>query len=243
MLTDDMSLLTLPTELLFQIAETISRITPNDIESIGRTSSQLRDVSAPLVKEHRKLLKEFTKLDVDIAGAAKALFEICKRPWVALYPRHLEVSANRSWRTLERPRNARQTALLGDVAMKRSLITDEDLGHLILKTGLISPQDACVWTSAISSGDEDYLFALLLACLSNVQRVVIRPDSNKMEQVKEMVRAIKVHWPQRQTLPELRIVHVVEREGSRSCDLEMFPLFAAIPGVEKMHGSVRTAIY
>ncbi|KAL9124172.1 MAG: hypothetical protein Q9217_006474 [Psora testacea] len=238
-----MSLTALPGELLFQIAETISRTTPNDIECIGRTSYRLRGVAAPLIKEHRKLLKQYTKLHVDNAGAANTLFEICKRPWVAFYPHILEVSANRNRRTLERPRNAKERAVTEDVAVKRSMITDDDLEALMLGTGLIPAPETYLWMNGIIGGDEDYLFALLLACLPSLQRFVIRLDLNKMEQIKEMVRAIKKNWPRRQTLPNLRTVHVLEREGSSTSDLEMFPLFAAIPGVQNMRGSNLTGMY
>ncbi|KAL9103144.1 MAG: hypothetical protein Q9163_001788 [Psora crenata] len=238
-----MSLTVLPSEILFQIAETISRSTPSDIECLGRTSRRLRGVAAPLIIEHRKLLSEYSKLRVNNAGAANTLFEISKRPWVAFYPQNLEVSANSKWRTLERPRNVRERAVIEDIATKRRMVTDNDLEELLLRTGLIPAQEIHVWMAAIGRGDEDYLFALLLACLPNLQRFVIRLDLNKMEQVKEMVRAIKRCWPQRQTLPNLRIVNVVEREGSSTSDLEMFPLFAAIPGIQKIHGSNLTGMY
>ena len=233
-----MSLTALPGELLLQVAETISRTAPNDIEDFGSACRRLRGVAAPLIKEHRKLLKEYTKLSLNNAGAAKVLFEICKRPWVALYPDALEVSANRNWRSLERPKTKRQVAVVEDVTAKRSIITDDELEDTISRTGLIPKEETFVWVNAVNNGDEDFLFALLLACLPNLQRFVIRLDSNKMEQVKDMVRAIKRRWPQRQALPQLRTVHVLEREGASTCDLEMFPLFAAIPGVQKMHGSV-----
>ena len=238
-----MSLIGLPGELLFQVAEIISRTAPNDIEEFGSACRRTRGVASPLIREHRKLLKEYTKLSVDNAGAAHVLFEICKRPWVALYPRTLQVSANRNWRTLERPRNKKQLAVVEDFSARRSTITDDELEDTILRTGLIPKQETFVWVNAVKSGDEDFLFALLLACLSNLQRFVIRLDTNKMEQVKETVRAIKRRWSVKPTLPHLRTVHVLEREGASTCDLEMFPLFAAIPGVQKMHGSVRTASF
>ena len=233
----------LPSELLLQIAEIVSRLTPNDIETLGRTSHRLREIAAPLITEHRKLVKEYTKLRLDNAGAAKTLFEICNRPWVALYPQHLEVSANKNRRSFERSRNSTQRAVAGDMVTKGSMVTDDVLEDLLLGTGLIPAQETYDWMVAIRRCDEDYLFALLLACLPNLQRFVIRLDLNKMEQVKEMVRAIKANWPRRQTLPKLRTIHVLDRGGSSTSNLELFPLFAAIPGIEKMHGSVRNLCF
>ena len=235
-----MCLAALPSELLSQIVKIISRITPKDIESIGRTSRRLREIAAPYIKEHRALLKAYTKLSLNNTGAAKTLFEICKRPWVALYPQSLEVSADRNWTTLERPRNVRQRAVVEDVTMKRSMITDDELGFLVQGTELVPHQDMYEWIKAINRADEDYVFAILLACLPNLQRFIIRLDLNKMERMKQVLRSIQALWSQRQALPNLRTVHVLEKEGSSTCDLEMFPLFAAIPGVQKIHGSVTT---
>lgn len=234
-----MSLTTLPCELLFQIAEHISRTAPKSIENFGLTTRRLRGVAIPLIKEHHKLTQDYKNQVVSNFGAAEILFEICKRPWVAFYLRRLELAANRNWRTLERPKNKKQLAAVDAFRLRRSDVTDDELEDLVLRNGLVRAQDALVWKDAINVGDEDYLFALLLASSPNLEHFVIRLDSNKMEQVKEMVRAIKREWPKRQALPKLKSVKVLEREGASSCDLETFPLFAAIPGVEVIQGSVR----
>lgn len=241
----NMSLTALPSELLYQIAEAISRTAPKSIEDFGLTSRRLRSVAIPLIKEHRRLTRHYKKNIFNNFGAAEVLFEICKRPWVALYLRKLELAANRHWRNLERPKNKKQLAIVEDFRSKRSDITDDDLEDLVLRNGLVPTQDASIWKNAINVGDEDYLFALLLASLPNLEHLIIQLDSNKLEQVKEMIRTIKKEWPRRQALPKLKTVKVSEREGASSCDLETFPLLAAIPGVDVIQGSVRIceAIY
>ena len=236
--TANMSLTALPSELIFEIADLISRTAPKDIEDFGRSCRRVRGAAIPLIKEHRKLLRQYTKLHVNNAEAAKFLYEISKRPWVAFYPHSLEVSANRNWRTLEKPRMRKQINIVEEVTRKRATITDEDLEDAILRTGFISAQDTHVWVRAVDKGEEDYLFALLLASLPNLNRFTIRLYTNKMEQVKEMVRAIKREWPRRQALPNLRAVDVIGGEEASECDLEAFPLLAAIPGVQNLRGSV-----
>lgn len=237
-LTVNMSLTALPSELLFQVAELICRTAPKNVLDFALTSRRLRAVAGPLTEECRKLTQDYKEKDVNNFGAAEVLFEICKRPWVALHLKKLRLAAARSWRTLERPKNKKQLAVVQAFNLRRSDISDDDLEHLVLQSGLVPTQDAVVWKNAINVGDEDYLFALLLASLPNLEHLVIRLDSNKMEQVKEMVRAIKRKWPERKTLPNIKSVKVLEREGASSCDLEIFPLFAAIPGVEIIQGGV-----
>ena len=233
-----MSLTVLPSELLFQIAEVISRTAPKSIEDFGLTSRRLRHVALPLVEEHRKLIRDYKDVKVNNSGAAEILFQICKRPWMAFYVRKVELAANRNWRTLERPKHGRQRLAVEAFNLSKSDITDDELEDLVLQNRLVPPHDILVWKNAIKVGDEDYLFALLLASLPNLEHFVIRLDSNKMEQVKEMIRAMKREWPDRQALPKLKSVKVLEREGAGSCDLEIFPLFAAVPGVQSIHGGV-----
>ena len=233
-----MSFTTLPDELLFQIAQIVFRTAPNDIEDLGRVFWRSRNVSWPLIREHRKSLKAYTKLQLNSAGAAEVFFDICRRPWVALYPSSLEVSANRNLRTLNRPKTIKQVAIVEAFKVKRSSVSNEDLEDTILRTGLVPALDTPIWINAINNGDEDYLFAILLACLPNLERFVIHLDLEKLEQVKEIIRRIKEQWSRRAALPSLKTVQVREKDGARSCDLEMFPLFAAIPGVQSIHGSV-----
>ncbi|KAG8527602.1 uncharacterized protein KY384_007755 [Bacidia gigantensis] len=238
-----MSLAALPSELLFQILEIISQSAPDDIEDIGRACRRVRLVATPLIKEHRKHLREFTKLHVNNAGAGKVFFEICRRPWVALYPRSLEVVTSKHLRTLDRAKTKKHVNLIQEFKAARDTVTTEQLESTIQSTGLIPSQEMHVWVRAIDYGDEDYLFALLLATLPSLERFTIEMDGEKMEQVKDMVRAIRREWPSRQTLPNLRTVRVEERAQPNNSDLEMFPLFAAIPGIEKMHGKSLTGMY
>lgn len=233
-----MSLTALPSELIFEIADLISRTAPRDIEDFGRSCRRVRGATIPLIKEHRRLLRQYTQLSVNNAEAAKFLYEVAKRPWVAFYPHTVEVSANRNWRTFEKTGLRKQINIVEDVKRKRATVDDEDLETVILRTGFISTQDVHVWMRAIDNGDEDYLFALLLASLPNLNRFTIRLDTNKMEQVKDMLRAIQMDWSRRPALPNLRTVDVIGREGASECDLEAFPLFAAIPGVQDLRGSV-----
>ena len=233
-----MAFISLPSELLSQIAQIVSQAAPNDIEDLGRACRRLRNISWPLIIEHRKSLVEYTRVDANNAVAANLLFEICRRPWVAIYPKSLDLTANKHLRTLQRPKTVKQVALVDAFKAKSNTVSDEDLEETLFRTGLIPKAHAAWWVESIRHGDEDYLFAALLACLPNVERLNIGLDLEKLEQTKEMLRNIKKEWNQNLALTKLTTVQVRERDGARHCDLELFPLLAAIPGVQKLHASV-----
>lgn len=230
-----MSFNTLPNELIYQISQ---RVQPADLENYGCTSHRVRNIAAPFVHEHRQLKAEYTRVSLSHAAAAELVYDMCARPWIALYPQSLEIKSNRNWRTLENPRN-RDRAQVERITMKRSLIDEADIRVMLLRTGLIPIHEMGRWLDEISRGDEDYLFALLLACLPNVQRLIVRLDHIKLEQMKEMVRLIRKQpsLPHRaKALSKLTDARVLEKEGSTSCDLELFPLIASLPGLTVLHG-------
>jgi len=239
-----MSLTSLPTELLYQIVETVFRVSRSDIEPFSRTSARLHYIAKPLILEHRRLLRTYAVTKVTNAGAAKILYEICEKPWIALYIISLEMIANRNETLLGRPRNKKQAASIEEVTSQRSKVTDQDLEDLIRTTRLIPESQTPSFVTEIGRGNEDHLFALMLACLPNLERLTISTDSNKLEAVKEVARAIHATWSTRPSLPHVRSVHVSERDGSRgTCDLELFPLLAAIPGVQHLHGANLVGMY
>ena len=178
------------------------------------------------------------------ATAAYTLYAICARPWIRLYPESLEVTANRSRRTLEKPKTLRQMATAQAVMLQRQTVEEESMRELIQGTGLIGPDEIDAWIQELDKGDEDYLFALLIALLPNLRRLRIHLDREKLEQVKEMLRRIrKQTGGGSRALSGLKTIDVLEKGGSGSCDLEMFPLAAALPGVEKMHGRNLVGMY
>lgn len=230
-----MSFNTLPNELIYQISQ---RVQPADLESYGCTSHRVRNIAAPFVQEHRQLKSQYTQVCLSHAAAAELVYDICARPWIALYPQSLEVKSNRNWRTLENPRN-RDRAQVERITIKRTLIKEADIKDLLLKPGLIPIHDVGRWLAEISRGEEDHLFALLLASLPNVERLVVRLDQMRMEQMKDMVRSIKLqptlpHRPK--ALSKLSDARILEREGASSCDLELFPLLASLPGLKSLYG-------
>lgn len=238
-----MSFTALPNELIYQISQ---RIQPDDLESYGRTSQRVKNIAAPFVQEHRQLRAQYTKVSLSHVGAAEMLYDMCSRPWIRLYPRYLEVKANKNWRTFESPRSREKVAQVEVITLKRSQVEEEDIRDLLQRTGLIPTHEMHHWFEEIGRGDEDYLFALMLACLPNVERVIVRLDHTRLEQVKDMVRAIKrlPTFPYRpRPLSRLTDVRVLEREGSDTCDLELFPLLASLPGIRVLHGRNLVGMY
>ncbi|CAF9940400.1 hypothetical protein IMSHALPRED_002013 [Imshaugia aleurites] len=240
-----MSFNALPTELIYHISR---RVQPADLESYGRTSRRVRDIAAPFVQEHRQLKAEYTKISVNHVAAAQMLYEMCARPWIALHPESVELRGHRSWRNFEGPRNRERTALVAEVERKRSLVDESDLRELLRRTRLILPHEMDGWLQQINTGDEDHLFALMIACLPNIRRLTIRLDHTKLEQVKEMIRSIKRQIPDingDKALSKLKNVYVLEKDTSENgvCDLEMFPLLASLPGIQSMHGRNLVGMY
>ncbi len=238
-----MSFNSLPNEIIYQIS---SRVQPADLENYGRTSHRIQNIAAPFVQEHRQLKEKYTKISLNHIGAAKLFYEICARPWVALYPRYLEVKSNKEWRTFENSRNRVRAAQVEEAMLKRSTTDVEDIWCTIRRTGLIPDSDTGAWIHELDRGDEDYLFAIMLACLPNLERVIVRLDRIMLEQVKEMVRTIKrqpsnPYHPK--ALSKLRDTRVIEREGSNTCDLELFPLLASLPGIQILHGRNLVGMY
>lgn len=231
-----MSLANLPSELIYHTCVCLQRSSPPDIEALGRTCHRMRSIAAPLVLEHRELLRRYTRISLTLVEAAKLLCDITAKPWIVLYPRSLELVCNRTWRTLESAQNSKQARWIQEVALKRSTVDDADVQDLIQGCGLIPARQIERWVMEIGRGDEDYLFALMLACLPNLRRLMIHLDENKMEQTKEIIRAMKRESSRLKRHTQLKTVEVSERVASGPCDLEMFPLIAALPTVEKIHG-------
>lgn len=240
-----MSFNALPTEIIHQISQ---RVQPADLENYGRTSHRVREIAAPFVLEHRQLRAQYTKVSVNHVAAANMLYDMCARPWIALYPQSVELRGHRSWRNFEGPRNRERTALVEEVFSKRSLVEEADLRDILRRTRLIPAHEVDRWLEQINKGDEDYLFALMLACLPNIRRLTIRLDHTKLEQVKEMIRSIKRQPPDAlgdRALSKLKAVYVLEKDTSENgvCDLEMFPLLASLPGIQSMHGRNLVGMY
>jgi hypothetical protein len=238
-----MSFNALPNELIYQISQ---RVLPDDLESYGRTSHRVENIAAPFVQEHRQLRAQYTKVSLSHVGAAEMFYDMCARPWIGLYPRYLEIKANKNWKTLETPRTREKVAQVEVITLKRSQVEEEDIRDLIQRTRLIPEHEMRHWIEEISRGDEDYLFAFMLACLPNVERLIVRLDHTRLEQVKDMVRAIKrLPRPRYQpkALSRLTDARVLEREGSDSCDLELFPLLASLPGIRVLHGRNLVGMY
>ena len=238
-----MSFNALPNEIVYQISQ---RVQPDDLESYGRTNRRIKIVAAPFVQEHRQLKALLTKISLSHAAAAEMIYEMCARPWIRLYPRSLELKANSSWRNLQDPRGQDRVAQVEGVVNARSLVTEEDITDLLRMTGLIQEHEMDKWLEEIERGNEDYLFAIMLALLPNLERLTVRLDHNKLEQVKEIVRMIKqqpaLTEPPR-ALSKLKDARVLEREGANTCDLELFPLLASLPGVQILHGRNLVGMY
>lgn len=233
----------LPNEILHQISE---RVQPNDLESFGRTSHRVKIIAAPFVAEHKQLKAQYSKISLNHADAARFFYDMCARPWICLYPTHLEVKSNKNWRTLENPRTKERVNQVEAIMLKRSQVKEEEIKHLLQRNRLIPAHEIDRWLTEIERGNDDFLFALMLACLPNVAKLVVRPECTRLEQVKDMVRAIKrqsVSSSHARGLSGLVDARVLEKEGTDSGDLELFPLLASLPGIRILHARNLVGMY
>ena len=230
-----MSLNALPTELVWAIS---TRVHPDTIEAYGRTCSRIRTVAAPLIEEHRKLQNEFTRARLEQAGAARLIYAIASRPWIKLYPQTVELVGGKVPVLGHRPTTAKAQWLRKELDEVREKVDEDEVRQLIEGTGLIRPDEVDLYLSGIRDASDDFVFALLLAILPNVQRIDLLCQANKLDRVKEMVRRIgrQASNAHRRALSNLRSVHIVEQGSPNDCDLELFPIFALLPGLEDLYG-------
>lgn len=231
-----MSFSGLPSELIYAISY---RVPPDSLEAYGCTCHGIRDIAAPLIKEHRELLADYTRANLNKANATRMLSAICVRPWIRLYPKALEVMAGDRRRTIDSPRTLKHKASTRPSSVQKQEMEISDIRDLVEGTGLIEPHDVNTWVEQIGMGDEDHLFALLIALCPNLRTLRINLAREKLEQVKEIIRRVRKECGgQSRALQNLRDIYVFEKDGSSSssCDLELFPLAAALPGLERIHG-------
>ncbi|KAL6719281.1 hypothetical protein ACLMJK_003520 [Lecanora helva] len=238
-----MSFFALPNELVYQI---VQRVEPDDLISFARVNHRTRNVAAPFVKEHKELRKKYNKISLGHVAAATLVYEMSARPWIRLYPRYLELKANKDWKTFENPGTKAKACEVEGLTLKRSLTDQEDIRNLLQMTRLIPAHELSEWREEIERGNEEFLFAFMLACLPNVKRLIIRLDHEKLEHVKEIIRLIKqqpesAHHPR--ALSKLTDARVLDKEGPGDCDLELFPLVASLPGVQSLHGRNLVGMY
>ena len=240
--TQEMPLMALPNELLESIS---MRVPPDDLESYGCTNRQIRSVAAPFVQEHRELKRKYKKISLNRVDALHMVHEMTVRPWIRLYPQHLELKVTAQRMTPDiRKSMAKFTRECRLVSMGSSW----DLKHLLLSSGLVSEGNFGVesWLEEFERQNEDFLFAFLLTILPNLERLDIRLDRTRLEQVKEAIRVIKRTPEDRfrlKPLSKLIDARVLEREGSNECDLEIFPLIASLPGIQILHGRNLVGMY
>lgn len=210
----------------------------------GRTCQRIRSISTPLIIEHRQLQHEFTRPSLDHTSAARLLYAIARRPWIKLYPQVVELVGGKTPALGMRPATTKAKRLRQQLDSLRAGVADVDLREMILGTGLILPHRLDEWIEGVDNADDDYVFALLLAALPNIWRIDILSNCNKLERVKEIVRKIRNQGHEhRRALGNLRTVRVIEQGRSNECDLELFPLFAALPGIEDIYGKNLAGMY
>ena len=235
-----MSLAALPSELLYAIS---NRIAPDTIEAYGQTCRRIRLIAAPLITEHRQLLARYTTASLDNAKAVELLYAIASRPWIKFYPKSLELVADKDRQSLEKPRTPRQRSMRAQLDVQRASVDESDVTDLIKGTGLLQPHEQDEWVRALHNANEDFTFGLLIAILPNVNRLAIHCDRNKLENMKEMLRRIKKQGGGTRALAELKTIRVLEQGRADGCDLEIFPMFAALPGITNIYGRNLVGMY
>ena len=216
---------TLPSELIYNIS---LRVCPETIQFYAATCHRIRSVALPLIIEDRELFYKYDTCRFDADTASDALREICVRPWIRHYPRHLELMVRRETNTANYLPTSEKISDLGEAVMNTSA------KHDIQNSGLVEPDELDDWIQQLKREEEGDLFALLLMVLSNVRSLQLRLYRGNLKQMKDVFRRIQKH-PDSHVLSKVKTIKIWEQYPHRSENLELFPLAATLPNVEQMY--------
>lgn len=167
-----MSLLKLPNELLILILECIL---PADIENFSKICSRVRELSGPMVREHRILALEYSHIQVFKEIVPSTLTDYCTGSYrLSQYPRSLDIMGWDKYSPFNRIPSGTLDRLLA-MAKRIGLIADDRVHH---------------WFGEISSRDMA-IIPFLLPCLPNLQTLrFIGPKCEGLEYVEEIVNSV-----------------------------------------------------
>ena len=146
----------LPNEI---VALIVQNVHPRDIVNLSRTSKTIHSVSEPSLKVHHEMERKYKKREIPGEGSLLAclLSDIILQPTAALYVECLKIKTTYSrWRVLGlRPIHA--------------MYPEETMVRLTQEIADTVPSDQVSrWTTALESGDEDPVLALLLLRLPGI---------------------------------------------------------------------------
>lgn len=150
----------LPNEIVAMIAE---RVFPHDVVNFSTTSKKIQSLSKPSLREYHELRRRYRYCDCEGSRSpvSNLLHDIVRQPRAALYVEFLTIGNCFScWDDGPKSVHARYP--------EQKMVTLKEA-----VANLVPSDQVSAWVTAIESGDEDPLLALLLMQLPNVAALEI----------------------------------------------------------------------
>lgn len=213
----------LPNEIVTIIAESVL---PDDIKNFSATSWKTWFVSLPVLQEHKKLKRKYKNLECTGDGSPlkDLLYDIVIQPTVALYVECVTIDTwYDCWDDGPAPRHIRYPH--EEMVTLKETVAD-----------LVSSDQVPAWITAIESGDEDPILALLLLQLPKVAAfniMIMGPTCQRLFQTLERI----LEAPGASLLPNLTNVDINWEESNPDHlhrDWEAINTFAKLPSLRTL---------
>lgn len=230
----------LPNELISKI---LWQAEPRDIESLSAISKHVYHLATPLLQEHRKLKRQYTRLksprevgceEVD-NWFVEHLIAILQNPRIALYINELHLTHwKESWQTLH---GAPDSASLSGYHLSYPAHMLDQLEHAVRTANTIPPDRIGDWITRIRAGDEDPIIALLLLHMPNLQTLVQESYRGpSQEKIRETIQHI-VQTNNPSYLSQLRQVTLDYEsydEADWADDCNLLQAYMLLPSVQSL---------
>lgn len=147
------------------------------IESLSAVSKGVYHLATPLLRKHRKLKRDYIKLEGEQSCFAELLITIVRDPLISLYvTKFYWEYLRRKWHKLSDGRPPGPSNRWGYHLPYPTEVL-EQLERLIHEVRIITADEETEWIAAVRRGDEEPLLALLILHLSHLQNMECSPPS------------------------------------------------------------------
>lgn len=174
----------------------------------------------------------FTRVDVE--ATSKALFCVCTRPWIGLYPEYLFINIDRRPCEYWNPYGKNEAGYVNEFS--EAAAVKIELDAIAERIPHVPARSLKPWLQQVLSGNKDPMISLVLATLPNVKELVIHvAQYNRLEFTKALIGSIVTADNHLRTLPrlsKLTMSHGFDRNFRSVDTLSMLMPFMALPGLQ-----------
>ena len=217
-----MSLQTLPPEL---VALIWTFVVPSDAVPFSLTCHHIHDFAGPYLARHRRMVRQFSKLDTPFCWDSRALLPFLKDSWKSLYPREIVFEY------------FYQGVLASDVATT-------DLNHKLAKTQLrvLIRKGILTLDKALSQYTlRDKIMALSLWLLPQLESIEIKANPNDIPflRVGSLSNQIMCggHRTKKASSRNLSKLIISRKVNSRCASLSVLKAVITLPALERFEAS------